>query len=59
MFIGGQRNGAAERVFAAFAQTLIATARPLYAADPLGVDLDHSLYALDSTTIDLCLTLFP
>lgn len=47
------------RIFAAFAHTLIATARPLYADDPLGVDLDHSLYALDSTTIDLCLALFP
>src|SRR2546430_10586130 len=32
---------------------------PLYAADPIGVDLDHSVYALDSTTIDLCLSLFP
>jgi IS4 transposase len=38
---------------------LIRIARPLYAADPIGVDLDHSLYALDSTTIDLCLSLFP
>ena len=34
-------------------------ARPLYASDPIGVDLDQSLYALDSTTIDLCLALFP
>jgi IS4 transposase len=47
------------RIFADFAQHLIATARPLYAADPMGVDLDASLYALDSTTIDLCLSLFP
>src|SRR5208337_1950365 len=47
------------RIFADFAQGLIAIARPLYADDPLGVDLDHSLYALDSTTIDLCLSLFP
>ena len=38
---------------------MIRIARPLYAADPIGVDLDHSLYALDSTTIDLCLSLFP
>jgi hypothetical protein len=38
---------------------LIAIARPLYAGDPIGVDLDASLYALDSTTIDLCLALFP
>jgi len=47
------------RIFAEFAQHLIATARPLYAGDPIGVDLDASLYALDSTTIDLCLALFP
>ena len=38
---------------------LIGIARPLYAQDPIGVDLDQSLYALDSTTIDLCLSLFP
>jgi Domain of unknown function (DUF4372) len=42
-----------------FAQVLIAIARPLYALDPIGVDLDQSLYTLDSTTIDLCLALFP
>jgi hypothetical protein len=47
------------RIFADFAQVLIAIARPLYADDPIGVDLDASLYALDSTTIDLCLSLFP
>ena len=47
------------RIFADFAQVLIAIARPLYAGDPIGVDLDASLYALDSTTIDLCLSLFP
>jgi hypothetical protein len=47
------------RIFADFARHLIATARPLYAGDPIGVDLDASLYALDSTTIDLCLSLFP
>src|SRR6516165_4784192 len=47
------------RIFADFAQILIATARPLCARDPLGVDLNNSLYALDSTTIDLCLSLFP
>ena len=34
-------------------------ARPLYASDPIGVELDQSLYALDSTTIDVCLSLFP
>jgi hypothetical protein len=38
---------------------LINIARPLYAHDPMGVDMDQSLYALDSTPIDLCLSLFP
>ena len=47
------------RIYADFAQVLIGMARPLYAHDPIGVDLDQSLYALDSTTIDLCLSLFP
>ena len=47
------------RIYADFAQVLIGIARPLYAHDPMGVDLDQSLYALDSTTIDLCLSLFP
>ena len=47
------------RIYADFAQVLIGIARPLYAHDPIGVDLDQSLYALDSTTIDLCLLLFP
>lgn len=47
------------RIYADFAQTLIAIARPLYANDPIGVELNESLYALDSTTIDLCLSLFP
>jgi Domain of unknown function (DUF4372)/Transposase DDE domain len=47
------------RIYADFAQTLIAMARPLYAQDPMGVELNQSLYALDSTTIDLCLSLFP
>jgi hypothetical protein len=47
------------RIFADFAQILIGIARPLYALDPLGVELNNSLYALDSTTIDLCLSLFP
>ena len=47
------------RIYADFAQLLIRIARPLYAHDPIGVDLDQSLYALDSTTIDLCLSLFP
>src|SRR5271163_4348777 len=47
------------RIFADFAQVLIAIARPMYVNDPIGIDLDASLYALDSTTIDLCLSLFP
>ena len=47
------------RIYADFAQVLIGIARPLYARDPMGVDLKDSLYALDSTTIDLCLSLFP
>ena len=47
------------RIYADFAQVLIRIARPLYARDPIGVDLHQSLYALDSTTIDLCLSLFP
>jgi hypothetical protein len=47
------------RIYADFAQVLIAIARPLYASDPIDVDLNQSLYALDSTTIDLCLSLFP
>jgi len=47
------------RIYADFAQVLIGIARPLYADDPVGIELDQSLYALDSTTIDLCLSLFP
>jgi len=47
------------RIYADFAQVLIGQARRLYANDEFGVDLDQTAYALDSTTIDLCLTLFP
>ena len=47
------------RIFADFAQILIARARLLYAQDPFGAELQHSAYALDSTTIDLCLAMFP
>jgi hypothetical protein len=47
------------RIFADFAQYLIGVARPLYRQDPIGVELDQGLYALDSTTLDLCLSLFP
>jgi hypothetical protein len=46
-------------IYADFAHALIARARTLYAADDFGVQLDREVYALDSTTIDLCLTLFP
>ena len=47
------------RIFADFAQILISIARPLYAEEPMGMEFDSTLYALDSTTIDLCLSLFP
>jgi hypothetical protein len=47
------------RIYADFAQTLIRIARPLYADEDLGLDLDGTIYALDSTTIDLCLSVFP
>jgi IS4 transposase len=47
------------RIYADFAQILIARARKLYAADSFGIELDQAVYALDSTTIDLCLALFP
>jgi Transposase DDE domain len=45
--------------YAEFAQRLIAQARKLYADDSLGLELTNTVYALDSTTIDLCLSLFP
>lgn len=47
------------RIYADFAQILIATARDLYANEDFGVELNSTVYALDSTTIDLCLSLFP
>src|ERR1700752_897398 len=47
------------RIYADFAQSLIKTARPMYADTDLGLDLDATVYALDATTIDLCLSLFP
>ena len=47
------------RIYADFAQRLIAQARRLYAADSLGMELSNTVYALDSTTIDLCLSMFP
>ncbi len=47
------------RIYAEFAQSLIATARRLYVNEPLAIDLAHTTYALDSTTIELCLSVFP
>jgi len=47
------------RIYADFAQRLIGIARKLYANEPFGVDLTNTAYALDSTTIDLSLSLFP
>lgn len=47
------------RIYADFAQVLIRRARRLYASEPLGMELKQTVYALDSTTIDLCLSLFP
>lgn len=47
------------RIFSDFAHVLIAQAVELYAGDPFGADLSSAAYALDSTTIDLCLSLFP
>ena len=53
-------NGSRDwRIYADLAQILIARARRLYANEPLGVELAQTVYALDSTTIDLCLNLFP
>jgi hypothetical protein len=46
-------------IYYEFAQALIAIARRLYAKQPIGIDLSETVYALDSTTIDLCLSLFP
>ena len=47
------------RIYADFAQSLIKIARPLYAEEDLGLDLDNTVYALDASTIDLCLSVFP
>jgi hypothetical protein len=47
------------RIYADFAQSLIGLARPLYAHEPFGVELTDTVYALDTTTIDLCLSVFP
>ena len=47
------------QIYADYAQHLIAIARPLYVDEPLGVDLDATVYAFDATTIDLCLSVYP
>ena len=47
------------QIYADLAQHLIAMARPLYASEPFGVDLDATVYAFDATTIDLCLSVYP
>src|SRR3989338_6489578 len=47
------------RIYADFAQILIHLARDLYAKDDFGLELNNTVYALDSTTIDLCLSIFP
>jgi hypothetical protein len=47
------------RIYADFAQSLIQIARRLYINDSFGIDLNNTVYALDSTTIDLCLSVFP
>ena len=47
------------RIHADFAQALIRIARPLYAGEDLGLELDNTVYALDSSTVDLCLSVFP
>ena len=47
------------QMYADFARHLIDMARPLYARDPIGVELDATVYAFDATTIDLCLSVYP
>ena len=47
------------QIYADFAQHLIAMARPLYVNEPMGIDLDATVYAFDATTIDLCLSVYP
>ena len=47
------------RIYAEFAQGLIAEARRLYVDEPLGIELEQTVYALDASTIDLCLSVFP
>ena len=47
------------RIYAEFAQELIRIACPLYAEEELGLELDNAVFALDASTIDLCLSAFP
>jgi len=47
------------RIFSEFAHILIGIAKPLHVNDEIGIDLDNTVYALDASTIDLCLSLFP
>ena len=47
------------RIYAEFAQAMIRIARPLYGDEDLGLDLDNTVYALDASTVDLCLSVFP
>ena len=55
-FANATRDG---RIYASFAERLMGIARTLYAEEPFGVDLAETVYALDATTIDLCLSVFP
>jgi hypothetical protein len=57
--LGDANEGRDWRIYGEFAQALIRIARPLYAREPLGVEFSETVYALDSTTIDPCLSLFP
>lgn len=57
--IADANEGRDWRIYFEFAQALIGIARKLYAQEPLAVDLTETVYALDSTTVDLCLALFP
>ena len=57
--LAGANSSRDWRIYFDLAQLLIARARVLYAQEPMGVELDQTVYALDSTTIDLCLSLFP
>lgn len=47
------------QIYADLAQHLIGIARPLYASEPIGLDLQQTIYAFDATTIDLCLSVYP